>query len=139
MDTQPEQDSEPEEDEAALRDWELSAIKPGDFFADKLGYARVVTVWRDSTSGELNFLTIGPGGESKIIDATAAHKLEVITDQSDESAQWKVVDYWAEATAIHREQERSHASYIVIRDEDLPPPGGMGRGDRAPCALPLGR
>lgn len=112
------QDSEPEEDEAALRDWELSAIKPGDFFGDKLGYARVVTVWRDSTSGELNFLTIGPGGESKIIDAATAHKLEVITDQSDESAQWKVVDYWAEATAIHREQERSHASYIVIRDED---------------------
>lgn len=105
------------EDEAALRDWELSAVEPGDFFGDKLGYARVVTVWRDS-NGELQFLTVGPGGESKIIDAATAHKLEVVTDQSDESVQWGVVDYWAEATAIHHEQERSHASYIVIRDED---------------------
>lgn len=105
------------EDEAALSDWELSAIEPGDFFGDALGYARVVTVWRDS-NGELQFLTVGPGGESKIIDAATAHKLEVVTDQSDESVQWGVVDYWAEATAIHHEQERSHASYIVIRDED---------------------
>lgn len=106
------------EDEAALSDWELSAIEPGDFFGDALGYARVVAVWRDSTSGDLNFLTAGPGGESKIIDAATARKLEAITDQSDESAQWKVVDYWAEATAIHQERERSHASYIVVRDED---------------------
>jgi hypothetical protein len=95
-----------DDDEAALRDWELSAVDVGDYMIDGDRAWKVVST--DHSTGEWRFVVESPCGESCCIDAEAAGRCTFIGSGADWSAKRHVAELWT-GHAI-----TSHATYYVV-------------------------
>lgn len=93
-------------EEAALRDWELSAIEVGDYLVDNDTIVRVVSI--DHSTGEYSFSVKYPAGYVTCFDARSASRCKVINDTSSWEDQRRAAELWA-GHAI-----TSHATYYVV-------------------------
>lgn len=100
---------ESSDDEAALRDWELSAIEVGDYLIDNDTIVRVVSI--DHSTGEYSFSVKYPAGYVTSLDASHASRCKVVSDTSSWEDQRHAAELWT-GHAI-----ASHATYYVVESD----------------------
>ena len=97
------------DDEAALRDWELSAVEIGDYMiADDRAW-KVTSM--DHSAGEWRFTVESPIGESYCIDAEAAGRAGFIGRGADWADKRHVAELWS------GHEIASHATYYVVESD----------------------
>lgn len=97
------------DEEAALRDWELSAVEVGDFMIDDDQAWKVTS--KDHSTGEWRFMVESPAGESYCIDAEAAGHCRFIGKGADWSDKRHVAELWS------GHEITSHATYYVVESD----------------------
>lgn len=97
------------DDEAALRDWELSAVEVGDYMLD--GYRAWKVTGKDHSTGEWRLTVESPIGESYCIDAESAGRARFIGAGADWADKRHVAELWS------GHEIASHATYYVVESE----------------------